>query len=137
MRQYIQGNNKAYVERMIFLDNMPHEQLYPVIEGSRLVVLPSLWENFPYACLEAMSFGKVVIATTGGGFEEIVENGVSGILVGSDNPEALAGAVTEAICHKELAAIGQEARQRASQFHSSRIIPSIREYYAQIAGERR
>lgn len=44
-------------------------------------VLPSFWEGFPYTILEAMSFGKPVIASNVGGIPEIIENDFSGILI--------------------------------------------------------
>jgi glycosyltransferase involved in cell wall biosynthesis len=59
-------------ERLIVLERMPHRQLYPVIAGAHLVVLPSLIENLPNACLEAMGLGKVVIGTSGTGFDELI-----------------------------------------------------------------
>ena len=49
------------------LDKLPHRQLYPVIAGARLVVLPSLIENLPNAGLEAMALGRAVIGTAGTG----------------------------------------------------------------------
>lgn len=48
-------------------------------------VLPSLWEVFPIALLEAMSMGKAVIASNVGGTPEMVKHNFNGILVDVDN----------------------------------------------------
>lgn len=48
-------------------------------------VLPSLWEGFPIALLEAMSMGKAVIATNVGGTPEMVTHNLNGVLVNVEN----------------------------------------------------
>jgi len=64
--------------------------------GMDAVAIPSVWEEaFPFAALEAMSIGKPVIASAVGGIPEIVEHGVTGLLVAAGDPDALAGAIDE------------------------------------------
>ncbi len=70
--------------RLVLIDNLPHRQLYPIIAAARLVVLPSLVDNLPNACLEAMGLGTAVIGTTGASFEELITDGVNGFLVPSE-----------------------------------------------------
>jgi glycosyltransferase involved in cell wall biosynthesis len=57
-----------------------------------MLLLPSVVEGFGYVLVEAMAAGKPVVATNVSSIPEIVEDGVSGILVGVHNPEALASA---------------------------------------------
>jgi len=136
MKQYIQENNKEFINDLIFIPNVPHDQLYPIIQNSKLVILPSLWDNLPFACLEAMSFGKVVIATLGSGFAEMIEDGRSGILVEPGKPEALGKAVMEALVRKDLDALGVRAKERASEFRSSSIVDRISNSYRDIIRRR-
>ncbi len=64
--------------------------------GMDAVAIPSVWEEaFPFAALEAMSIGKPVIASDVGGIPEIVEHGVTGLLVAPNDPGALAAAIDE------------------------------------------
>ncbi len=78
-----------HAHRVVHLDRMSHEQLYPVVQHAHGVVLPSRVDNFPNACIEAMAFGRVVIGTRGNGFEQLIEDGVSGYLVDVDGPASL------------------------------------------------
>jgi len=58
-----------------------------------IFVLPSLKEGLPYVLLEAGKAGLPVVATDVGGIAEIILNDVTGLLVPSDNPEAMAKAM--------------------------------------------
>ena len=63
-----------------------------VMKAIDLLVLPSVVEGFGYVLVEAMAAGKPVVATHVSSIPEIVEDGVTGILVDVHNPEQLASA---------------------------------------------
>lgn len=69
-----------YRDRAIVIKSLEHKKLYPIIENSEFVVLPSIIDNFPNTCIEAMSLSKVVIGTRGASFEQLIEDGKSGFL---------------------------------------------------------
>jgi glycosyltransferase involved in cell wall biosynthesis len=56
-------------------------------------VLPSRWEGMPNALLEAMACGLPSIATRVSGSEDIIEQGINGLLVEPEQPELLAYAL--------------------------------------------
>lgn len=60
---------------------------------SDVVVLPSVAEGFGLVLPEAMALERAIVATTAGGIPEIVEDGVTGLLVPPASPEALADAI--------------------------------------------
>jgi glycosyltransferase involved in cell wall biosynthesis/GT2 family glycosyltransferase len=66
-------------------------------------VLPSQVEGLPLALLEAMSAGKPVIATDIGGNREVVQHEHTGLLVPSDDVDALAAAMTRVLREPETA----------------------------------
>jgi glycosyltransferase involved in cell wall biosynthesis len=81
-------------------------------------VLSSRTEGFSIACIEAMACGIPVIATRSGGPEEILEGG-AGILVPTDDPEAIAQAVDDVTSSKALAeALATKALKRVQQQYS-------------------
>jgi len=70
---------------------LPHAQLYPIIERAHLVVLPpSLMDNLPNACLEAMTLGKPVVVRAAPADEIMITDGENGFLVSPNEPEQLA-----------------------------------------------
>lgn len=84
-----------------------------------LLVHPAHSEGFGLVIIEAMAAGKPVVATRSGGPEEIVEDGVSGLLVPVGDPAALAAAIARVLDEPRLAgAMGRAAVQRAMLFTS-------------------
>jgi glycosyltransferase involved in cell wall biosynthesis len=79
-----------------------------------LAVLPGLWdEPFGIVTVEAMAAGRPVVAYEGGAMPEIIENGVSGVIVPRGDVGALTNAVLD-LLHDEPKArrMGRAARQR-------------------------
>ncbi len=95
MWHYVLERTHPHSNRVLHLASLPHPHLYPVVAHARGLVLPSLIDNLPNTCLEAMLCGRVVIATRGTSFEEVLEDGASGILVPPGDAGALAKAMRE------------------------------------------
>jgi glycosyltransferase involved in cell wall biosynthesis len=91
--------------------------------------LSSDYEGVPLSVLEAMAAGKPVIATAVGGVPELVEDGVTGVLVPPRNPEALARGILRLAKDADLRRrMGKAAQERAlERFDISR---TAREYEA-------
>ncbi len=81
-----------------------------VLAAMDIVVVPSLNEGFGKVIVEAMSGGRAIVATRVGGIPELVEEGVTGLLVEPGSGEAIAEAVGRLVADGELAAmIGRNA----------------------------
>ena len=83
--------------RFRFHGGRPRAALRGFLAGARIAVVPSRWENFPNACVEAMASGLPVIATRQGGMAEMIADGESGWLVETADPGKLAGALERAL----------------------------------------
>jgi len=132
MKKYIQDLQKDFSGRLIFVGSLPHNSLYPIIKKSKLVVFPSLWENFPYACLEAMRFGKTVLATSGSGYNEIITDGTSGYLVEANNHKKLGEKIIK-LLQKTPITIGENAKKTAKSFNSEIVAGNMVKYYKKIS----
>lgn len=68
-----------------------------IYRQSDIVVTPSRYEACPGVIMEAMSCGKIVIASAVGGITEIIDDGYNGLLFQSENVEELAGKIAAVI----------------------------------------
>ena len=132
MKDYARGLCGKNADRLIFFGQTRHQQLYPIIAGAKLVVLPSLIDNLPNACLEAMALGKPVIATYGASFEEIITDGETGFLVTPRDSEALAKKINEVWTHPRLKEVGEAAKQTVLAFAPECTVRDLLEYYREI-----
>lgn len=119
-------------ERVTFTGFLDDRRRSGSLMASDVVCTPSLWENFPYACLEALAAGRPVIATCGSGFDEIVEDGVDGILVPPGDAEALAMAITTAARRTSFPS-PERLTRRVARFDAARLVPLFEAYYASLA----
>jgi glycosyltransferase involved in cell wall biosynthesis len=69
------------------------DNVMPCLLSSRLFVLPSRGEGLSNALLEAMSLGIPCVATDISGSQDLIRNRVNGLLVPSENAQALAEAI--------------------------------------------
>jgi len=82
--------------RVNFAGKKPLVELVGEIQRSALLVLPSRAESFGMVLVEALACGTPVVATRCGGPEDIVNDQV-GVLVPSENPQALAAAIAHVL----------------------------------------
>src|SRR5262249_39012837 len=78
------------------------EDLPAVLGAFDIVAAPSDNEAFSLALVEAMASGCAVVATRVGGMAEIVEDGITGLLVQRDNSWALIAALSRLLTDKRL-----------------------------------
>jgi len=71
-----------------YLGKLRLQELRACARAVDIYLLPSLWENMPYACLEAMAAGRAVVTSCQGGMPELIvdeENGLLAELGSSDS----------------------------------------------------
>ncbi|MEZ4371122.1 MAG: glycosyltransferase [Polyangiaceae bacterium] len=99
-----------------------------------LVVFPSLFEGTPNAALEAMAAARPVLATRVGGHVDIIEHGVSGALIDTQDLDQLPDAIQECLESPERLSWGKRAREYVIQAHA----PSLEsETYERLYAEAR
>ena len=84
------------------------------LDTSTLLVLPSRREGMGRVIVEAFCRGRPVVGTRSGGIPDLVEDGVSGVLVPPDDPASLADALGRVLGDRALAeGLGDGARARS------------------------
>lgn len=85
-----QSDELGVADQVTFLGNQTHEQVLRLMKSCLAFVLASRAEGMPLVIAEAMACGKAVVASNVDGIPEIVQDGITGILVPPNNPDALA-----------------------------------------------
>ena len=67
-----------------------------ILANIDIFLFPSFWEGLPYAVLEAMNAGKIIISTNVGGIPEIINN-ENGILIPAKDASILADKTLEVL----------------------------------------
>ena len=91
-----------------------HDNAPGLMRHFDVLVAPSHQEPFGTVISEAMAVGTPVVATRVGGLAEVVDDGVTGLLVEPGEPDALAAAVLEVLARRD--AMSAAARQAAQRF---------------------
>ncbi|MBI4834007.1 MAG: glycosyltransferase family 4 protein [Planctomycetes bacterium] len=110
------------------------DEIGPYLKDSDIFVLPSLYEAFGIVLLEAMANMKPVVASRVNGIPEVVEEGVSGILVPPAKSTELAEAIKKLAFDNELAQrIGEEGYKRVKMlFTREKMIIKFDKLYQQL-----
>ena len=116
----------------------PAQVIEEVVAGVRaclhqcdVFLLPSLWENCPYSCLEAMAAGRAIVASDQGGMPELIRHGENGLLARSGDPAAYTAAVERLLLDPaERGRLGDAARRTVqTSFNDVHIATQSVEFY--------
>jgi D-inositol-3-phosphate glycosyltransferase len=104
-------------EQILFVPSQSQEQMPLFYNAADVVTMPSRYESFGLAALEAQACGTPVVASRVGGLPFAVQDGCSGLLVEQGQPQELAGALARLLDDPALRRkLGQQAAVRAEQF---------------------
>lgn len=134
MHDYIRERTADVADRVTVLGSIRHDKLYPIVRNAHLVTLPSLIDNLPNTCLEAMACGRPVLATTGTCFEQLITDGHSGFLVTPGDVESLTNGILRALSlsESELSSVGLNAQHRIEELHPSKKVPELLAYFQSV-----
>ncbi len=102
-----------WLDRVRFHGGVDEDTKLALLAASDIVVLPARYESFGLVAVEAMRVGKPVVSTRAGGIPEVVEDGVTGLLVPPSDAAAVARALGRLVADKaERVAMGEAGRAR-------------------------
>jgi N-acetyl-alpha-D-glucosaminyl L-malate synthase BshA len=112
------------------------EKLEEILSITDLFLLPSAYESFGLAALEAMGCQVPVISSNAGGIPEINIHGVTGFLTEVGDVEAMANYSLELLTNEvKLAQFKQNAWQQAQKFNIDNIVPMYEKLYKSLVTE--
>jgi glycosyltransferase involved in cell wall biosynthesis len=106
------GHQRGVIESLVrdlpdqtsWTERLESHEVAAALDGATALVLPSVSEGLPRVAMEAFARGRPVVGARAGGIPDIVEDGVSGLLVTGGDPQALAAALVRVLADGELAA---------------------------------
>lgn len=102
---------------VLFLGKRAQETLPYYYSAADMLIMPSYYESFGMVALEAMACGTPVVASDVGGLHYLVQDGKTGFVVPSGDPEALVDPLNKLMNDAELRAkMGQQAAKYARKY---------------------
>jgi glycosyltransferase involved in cell wall biosynthesis len=112
-------------DNVTFLGYVPDEKLPLLYSASDLFVLPAIYENFPFAILEAQASGLPVISTNVGGIPEFLVDTENGFVIEPRNPTQLTQKLLTLLQDPKLAKeMGENGRKLIKEQFDWRLITS-------------
>lgn len=120
-----------------FAGAVGHDQIHEYFDAAHIFCLPSFAEGLPVSLMEAMASGIPVVTTRIMGTPELVEDGVSGLLVTPGLVESLTDALERLATDPDLrAAMGRAgAAKVCSEFDITKLASDVAALIANVAGE--
>ncbi len=89
------------------------EDINSRLSKAHIVVVPSIVDNLPYTVIEAMSLGKIVLASLDGGHRELIDHGKTGFLFDHNNNGDFIHQLDSILSleNQDILSIGQEAQK--------------------------
>ena len=123
--------------RVSFHDPVPPARLADWFRAADVVAVPSYNESFGFVAAEAMACGTPVVGAAVGGLREIIDDGVSGFLVGGHEPALWADALRKALANPaRRAELAMGAAQRGQRFSWDATARQTEQVYEAVLGER-
>ncbi len=130
LQQYVQEHQlREHVLFWGFRSDIPE-----LLEQLDILLLPSLQEPFGKIVIEAMAMEKPVIASNVGGVPEIIDDGITGLLVPPRDDEAIRRALEQLLHQRDRwKQMGRAGRKRVEQYFSlERNVKSTEQVYQQL-----
>lgn len=122
MSDHLRAAAGGHADRLHITGALPSSQYFAAVAACDVIAVPSLWESFCLAAVEAMALGRPVVATSGHGFDEYLRDGENGLLVPRSDIPALADALVRLLTDTELrASLGAAAAATAEDLDVSRV----------------
>ena len=135
-RAFVRDTGLARVEVLGHRNDVP-----ALLHEAMVSVVPSVWpEAFSFAAAEAQAAGVPVIASAIGGLKEVVADGVTGLLVPPNDPDALAAAIRRLVNERDRRiAMRSAGRERAERLFdlTAKVRETVELFEAIVTRDRR
>jgi glycosyltransferase involved in cell wall biosynthesis len=119
---------------VVVAHNVPSAQVMASWMRASVAVVPSVWnEPMGQVAVEAMLAGRAVVASDVGGLRDVVQHGLTGLMVPPSDPGALAAALDRLLDDPETRRrMGEAGRLHARQFEAATVAPRIVKAFEEV-----
>jgi len=125
---------ESALKQVEWLGALSHLRTLEVLQQSRALLFPSLWEGLPLTPMEAMMSGCLVVASDIEGSNEVIKDRRNGLLMPKFDVEAYVQAIVELLDHpKQAEQLSAQARKDAlDQFTQNRCFGEYQALYKRL-----
>ena len=120
-----------------YIGRLDQAEVRSCVRQCDVFLMPSMWENCPYSCLEAMVAGRAIVASDVGGLPELVVDNETGSLASNEGPESFVTALARLIEDSALRErLGTSARRFIeTTFRDTIVARRAVQYYEAVGSE--
>jgi glycosyltransferase involved in cell wall biosynthesis len=127
------GLTGQFGERVSWRGWLDSDEKARTLGEAGIVLMPSRSEGLPIVLLEAMAYGRAVVATTVGGIPELLRGDVDGVLVAPGDADALVAATAQlAGDPARVMRLGDAARERVAELSEARVVARVDAVYREL-----
>ena len=127
-------HHRGLSDHFRLLGSWPQDQLPVAYSAADVAAVPSRYESFGLVAVEALACGAPVVASRAGGLRFTIEEGLTGLLVKPQSPQALADGLTTVLGDDDLrAAMSAAARPSVERYDWSSIASDVMHVYRRLA----
>ncbi|GAB4031193.1 glycosyltransferase family 4 protein [Spirosoma jeollabukense] len=131
LKSYIQSNNLN--DSVNYIGWANGDLKHRALSDCDVLILPSYNEGLPIAILEAMSYGKAIIATNVGGIPEVVKEGSNGFLIEPGDKLALKRNIDSILDDRSrLSKMGEKSLGLIRNYDINEVVKSLTTLYERI-----
>jgi glycosyltransferase involved in cell wall biosynthesis len=102
-----------------YLGRLNLKEVRSCLTQADIFLLPSIWENCPYSCLEAMAAGRAIVSSDAGGLPELIQHGKNGLIARSGDRNAFISCLEQLIEDRDIRErLGGEARRTIEESYT-------------------
>ena len=118
-RLFFEGvrHHASQLENVELIEGLDHDEALSLLSTAHTLICPSRDETMPISILEAASLGKAIISTDVGGISEWIHDGLNGLLVPPEDPQALTDAIARCVRDSSLTRQLGAAARRTFEHH--------------------
>jgi glycosyltransferase involved in cell wall biosynthesis len=107
-------------KQIIITGHVDDSKLHEYYKNCDIFIAPSRYESFGLIAIEAMRYGKAVIAGDRGGLREVIKNGEDGLLVDPDSVSSLTNSINKLLRENSLLqTFGKRARKKYEKYYTA------------------